>query len=289
MQMTRVVLHVGLPKTGSSAVQAMLRANEEKLAREHGTRILLARELKPLYRAIATLSKASRPGPFRWMRLHWAVRRLRRRVSAYQARSIILSHEMILGFNSGTLFKTRFDDGPAQAIRALRKVFKGDDMRWVVYERDPAHQKRSAYNQNVKIRQVSSEFAAWERENCPPGVFDQLVGDLKAELGDRLSVLDYDTEKRAGGLFGAQLLTLAGLSDAALRDLEVTPAVNVSIPPDLLDLKRRCNALGLSKHAGREVMKLLEEAYRLPPPETDEGAAHSSIGTNDTPSGQAKE
>ena len=264
--MKRVVLHVGLPKTGSSAIQAMLRANEDVLAQDHGARILLAPDLKPLYRAITSLAQASRPALVPRLRLQVAARSLRRRIAADPAKRIVLSHEMILGFNSGSMFRTRFEDGPAQAIGALRRVFRGHDLHWVIYERDSAHQQRSAYNQNVKIRHESSDFATWQRENCPPGVFERLVADLRDALGDRLTVLDFETQRRAEGPFGDPILTLVGLSPAAIRDLEAAPAVNESMPSELLDLKRRFNALGLSNKVGREVMKLLEEAHRLPPP-----------------------
>jgi hypothetical protein len=258
----------------------MLRANEDVLAHDHGTRILLAPDLKPLYRAITSLAQASRPALVPRLRLQLAVRSLCRRIAADAATRLIVSHEMILGLNSGSMFRTRFEDGPAQAIGALRRVFRGHDLHWVIYERDQAHLKRSAYNQNVKIRQVSSDFATWHRENCPPGVFDRLVADLRDALGDRLTVLDFDTQRRAEGPFGAPILTLAGLSPAAIRDLEAAPAVNESLPPELLDLKRRLNTLGLPKKVGREVMKLLEEAHRLPPPQTGAGPADVHPGTD---------
>jgi hypothetical protein len=281
-RMKRVVLHVGLPKTGSSAIQAMLRANEDVLAQDHGTRLLLAPELKPLYRAITSLAQASPPALLPRLRLQLAVRALRRRIATDPATRIVLSHEMILGFNSGSMFRTRFEDGPAQAIAALRRVFRGHDLHWVIYERDPAHQKRSAYNQNVKIRHVVADFATWQRENCPPSVFDRLVADLREALGDRLTVLDFDTGRRDDGPFGAQILSLAGLSPAVIRDLEAAHAVNESLPPELLDLKRRFNTLGLSNKVGREVMKLLEEAHRLPPPQTGAGPADVHPGADNS-------
>ena len=276
-----MVLHVGLPKTGSSTIQNMLRANEEQLARQHGIRILLAPELKPLHRAIAALTRSSRPAPLRRIRVHLAVRRLRRRIASENAERIIISHEMILGFNSGSMFKTRFHEGPAQAIDALRKVFRGYEIRWVFYQRDLATAKRSAYNQNVKLREVCAEFPDWEQENCPDGVFDQLLRDLEAHLDGQLTRLDFDDAKHLERPLGQGVLALAGLSEAATRDLAAVPVVNESLPPDLLDLKRRLNALGLPRKALRDIMILLEEAYQLQPQKSDPDRSLPSKADNE--------
>lgn len=131
-----------------------------------------------------------------------------KRIAADPATTITLPHGMILGFNSGGMFRTRFGDGPAQAIGALRRGFRGHGLHWVIYERDPAHQKHSAHSQSVKIRHLAAEFATWQRENCPPGVFDRLVANFRESFRDRLKVLGFHTQRRADRPFGGPLLPL---------------------------------------------------------------------------------
>jgi len=257
--MKRVVLHLGLPKTGTTSIQRMLAANRERLGTEHGIRLLLPADLQPLHAAIKAIAqRGTSLGKRR--RLRRVIRDMRAECAAFPEPTILLSHEMILGFHSGTMFSTRFDEGPAVAVEALRDVFRGDDLHWALYLRDRESQKRSAYNQNVKVRYVATDFAEWRRVACPPGVFDQLISDLQAHLGARLTLVDYDAERRKGGFWGQPVLALAGVDAADLAAFRVPSPVNESLPPRLLDLKRRANALGLTKPQAREVLKLLEEA-----------------------------
>lgn len=221
---------------------------------------LVPNDVKSLYWAIREIGEAG-PGLLNRFHLDRAIRGLRNQIEMVEQDVIVLSHEMILGFHSGTMFNTRFENGPERAIRALRSVFRSHSIHWVLYVRDSERQKKSAYNQNVKVRNVTESYNDWERKNCPPGMFETLIGTLKSELANELTVIDFDAERACDRLWGYPVLELAGLDATSAGRLNVPPPTNESLPANLLDLKRRANAAGLTKRQGRLMMKLLEEAY----------------------------
>ena len=143
MTSPRAVLHVGLPKTGTSFVQGVLRANVDTLAR-HGVRLPPGAETYPsqdLFLAVLYVTGRSEA----WGRSAEAGRRAWDRISAdvrrHQATTVISSETLCLA-----------TDDQVQRILA---DLAGVEVDVVVTVRDPARQVPAEYQEGVKHGPVS--------------------------------------------------------------------------------------------------------------------------------------
>jgi hypothetical protein len=138
MTTPRAVLHVGLPKTGTSFVQGVLRGNLDVLAR-HGVRLPAGTQAYPsqdLFLSVLYLTDRSRA----WGRSAEAGRRAWSRIAAdvrkHAATSVISSETLCLATDE-------------QITRILTDL-PGVEVDVVVTVRDPARQVPAEYQEGVK-------------------------------------------------------------------------------------------------------------------------------------------
>lgn len=138
MTSPRAVLHVGLPKTGTSFVQGVLRGNVDVLGR-HGVRLPAGAETYPsheLFLAVLYLTERSEA----WGRSAEAGRRAWGRISAdvraHRATTVISSETLCLATDE-------------QIARILADL-AGVEVDVVVTVRDPARQVPAEYQEGVK-------------------------------------------------------------------------------------------------------------------------------------------
>lgn len=256
----RVVFHFGPPKTATSTFQEMLRLNAARLgpdiavsARDDLTRGLRYYGAKILTDKSQMMRKL----------LQEAVQTLHRSLRDLPASTVLISDENLFGVFSPTLFSARFEDGPGLVLQEIETALAGWDLRYVCYMREPRRWRDSCYNQSVKWSGVTEPYARWIADHPDLGVPQQLVDRLKAELGDRLTVLSMEEEVARDGYAGRRVLELAGVAPQTIAALTVPPPSNVAISPAALEFVRRMNGLGLPKDDVRRVVELVEQAQNL--------------------------
>ncbi|MDT0681746.1 hypothetical protein RM543_03535 [Roseicyclus sp. F158] len=250
----RVVIHAGLPKTGSTAIQNMLRANENALEQDMA---LAVREDRTRELRLAAYRILSRGGFRARHRLRRAARDLAQWAASAPQDTVLISDENLLGVTSGTLFGATYGDGPRAVVDALLTAFAGQDVIVVLYTREGEALRRSCHNQKVRNGGGTMDYAGFCRAFPDPTMPARLAADLKADLGARARIVTLEDE--ADGRVGRTVLREAGMGEAAIDALIEPPRINVSIPAAVLELIREINGLGLPDEKRREVVALVRK------------------------------
>lgn len=242
----RVILHVGLPKTGTSAFQDALELNRDAVEAADISFTTKADVGKPFRESVRDIV---RHGANRWRlsRLDRAARGIRDWVDHQPHSVALITDENLLGWRVRDMYRMRFAQGPQQAMDALTRAFDGYDLQWVLYRRDARAHMKSSYRYVVKLRGVTDSFEDWARGIGTPEALEQLVKDAATAFGPAGHLFDMETEMVAARPWGAPILSLAGMSEAQINALIPAPRTNKGLPDDLLDYVRDINAIGLNK------------------------------------------
>jgi hypothetical protein len=252
----RVIFHVGLPKTGTSAFQDALELNRATLA-GHGIAFSRKADLGGAFRKAMRDIVRHGPGRLRQFRLDRAARDMRLWADGQEGQVILITDENLLGWRIRDMYRMRFADGPAHALAALRKAFESYDLSWVLFRREPASHMRSGYRYAVKLRGISNSFDDWKAQAGSADALDRLVTETAEALGPDGHVFDMETEKESDRPWGAPILDLAGVPADVIDALAPAPRTNEGMPDDLLDYVRKINAIGLDKKQRLQVVDVL--------------------------------
>ncbi|NGN92199.1 hypothetical protein G5C66_05530 [Nocardioides sp. KC13] len=225
--MKSIVIHAGLPKTGTSAVQAFFSTNVEKLAR--------AGIHYPQHRVDRNGISAGNAGSLMERSGHLFVaspRAIADTLADFEAsgcHTLLLSSEAFLPELSGIAAEM-----PPEA-------------RFVLYVRDPLAFMESDYNQRVKrlphfhpFEPVPEAYGGWLGH-------EHLYRALDTEsVRSRLVLRPYLPELFVGGNLLTDLLDTAGIDTTELGDLSLRQ-VNLSYSLHALEIKRALNALPLGE------------------------------------------
>lgn len=272
--MADLILHIGMPKTGTSALQDGLAAQAAELAaqgvlfptaeigKRHGfLRLAFAEAGKPPHRSLvrAGVDPQSQGATF-----DASLERLAADVAANRPSRVVLSQE--------TLFWAPTADTGAGLIARLATIF--DRVSAVVYVRQPSRAYASAVRQQLK-------FAGQYRPPAFPPLRQQL--DLWDRLTKgRLQVRGYDRALLVNGDilddFAVGVLGLAPL--AGPRPTAVNESLSAEAAAILQDFQRRFlpGADGRDPWPKQRLRRALFEADRLdPPPRAPD--LHQSLAT----------
>ncbi|WP_157966348.1 hypothetical protein [Oceanibium sediminis] len=255
-----VILHPGLPRTASTALQARLRGAGSELA-PHAQLLLRGNGvLRPLASAALAFHKAtlrnadtgaSRAGLFA------AVRDLRAGLEPDQ-RPIVISHEALAGHLPGLhrcweVFPTLADIGVL-----LREAFAPHPVRFVVYTRTFDAWIDSAYNQAVKTERVKLDRDAFLAKVPPGASLSAPVEALRHALGaENLAEVALEDEAASPLGLGAGLLRVAGLPDEVIASLPAAPVRNADLPPGALSLMLKLNRSDLPGRKLQQVRRAI--------------------------------
>lgn len=258
----RLILHPGVQKTGSTAIQRHLRRNAARLADrlvvrtpEEGT------PMRPLGRAAVAFSLA--PDADRAALLRIAFQDVLDTLPANGV-PVLLSHENLAGAMPGNGGETRLYPALPRIARLLAEVARGFEVEFVLYSRRMAEWKPSVWAQAVRTDGYARSLAGFQAETAAlPG-----WGDLMRRLSDavgpdrvtRFRLEDEADPARPGRL----LLRHAGLDDAGIDALE--PLDGPSMPRlngGSTEFLRRLNGLSLNPHARGKVADLVARAQDL--------------------------
>lgn len=243
--MTRILLHTGFHKTGTTTVQAFLRANRERLA----PHVALC-----LHEELGEASNAGRDWaerPSRWRLL--GVRRSLRRAFARlpEAGQLVISRETLSGTMPGTPRAAQpVRDYVWQAsvlgrvlVDELRRRFgPAAELRMLHTTRDGEAFLRSAWGHHIRATALDASFDAF-RAGFDPG-FDLAAqaGRIRAALG--LPGVTRDLAETAGARFGpaSAVIELLELPETVLADLQPVARRNPGVSPEVLARMREMNA-----------------------------------------------
>lgn len=239
-----VVVHAGLPKTGTSAVQSWLHAHRELLA-ERGVRYpehdLDSNGVSS--GNVMALAEPDRKGA-------WRVSE--RAVGQTLAAFVASGHDTLLV--SSELF------GPV--VPELAAVLP-HETRFIIYVRDPLELLESGYNQSVKRTRTTRVFEV--PHDLRGGWLGPAEADLERILGSApsgisLDVRPYHPDLFEGGSVIADLLAAADLpvGPEAVSPDEGRARVNTSYTLPALEFKRVINHLPIERPLDRALDHLLQ-------------------------------
>ncbi len=258
----RLIVHLGVQKTGSTAIQRHLRANADALAPH-----LLVRTpdegtpMRPLGRAAVAYSLSPTGESAQALRI--AFREVLDTLPANDV-PVLLSHENLSGAMPGNGGETRlFPHLPkiAALLLAEAREFAVD---FVVYTRNMSAWKPSVWAQAVRTDGYTDPEAAFlEQVADLPG-----WGDLIRRLGDevggarltRFKLEDEIQPQRPG----AQLLRHAGVDDAVVAALSPLDGLsNQRLNDGAIEFLRLLNGLSLNPYAHGKIVDLVARRQHL--------------------------
>lgn len=258
----RLILHLGVQKTGSTSLHRFLGRNADGLVGRLAVQTpAKGSPMRALGRAATRFSLL--PTPENRAALIGAVQQIRDSLPAGD-NPVLISHENLCGAMLGNGGVVTLYPQLEQIMDVLDAVFAPMRPEVAIYSRDMADWKRSVYGQAVRTDGYSGTRAEFLDETADCGTWKDLENRLVDHLGaDRCRVfrLEDETDETRPG---RQLLRHAGLSDDEIAAL--TPVVgrsNPSLNAGALEFLRQLNGLDLDRRARRAVADLVRSRQSL--------------------------
>jgi hypothetical protein len=233
--MSAVAVHIGVPKTASSFIQTWLRQNHRRLA-DHG----IWAPNKPIHAhrlAVEHLSGKlwdNRPDVIEIRKTHLdeARRGFLKAASSRSTAVTIVSSEYF------------YYADPAVVAPALREQL-GPDLDIVVYIRSQCDLVLSGHNQDIKrLGKTASRPKPSYSKLYDWGL---LLDSWAKEFGkEHIKAISFDLSSRGGTILADFVAAACPIISREFADgvFEQSPALNESLPADLLEFKRIANMIG---------------------------------------------
>ena len=273
-----LTLHMGVQKTGSTAVHHLLHRNAERLAGR-----LVVRTPAPATPAKATARAAIAfslsPNDTNRSALIDRIKALRDELLATGDAPILVSHENLPGAMPGNGGEVKLYPRIARILGLLSKHLAPLAPRFAFYTRDMEAWKRSVYNQAVKTDGYEKSRADFEAETADCGTWDEMRDRVEAEVGSANAAFFRLEDEPEPMRPGQQLLAYAGLSGDEIAGLDpLTWKSNESLNDGSLEFMRQINRAGLAPQPRLKVMQTVMQNQAL--------FAPTLAGTEDTPGDQ---
>jgi len=263
--MTRLVLHCGLQKTGTTSFHHFVQKNAGALP--DGLRILTP-EKGTVARTVGRRAVLWTSAPDDKTRAEFiaAIVDLRQAIEAAVeagAETVLVSHENLPGAMPGYWGETGLYPHLEEVIDLLDTHLAPFVPEYVVYVREMASWKRSVHNQAVKSDGYTGDWDQFLTETAAYPDWAGLRARLERALGDRQRVFRLEDEADASRP-GAQLLQHVGCPEDALGAMTFKPArLNQSLNAGALEFMRQINAQHLDRVARRKVAQLVRDNQAL--------------------------
>lgn len=257
----RLIVHLGVQKTGSTSIQRHLRRNADALA---GRLIVRTPEegspMRPLGRAAIGFSLA--PSDDRAQALRLAFREVLDTLPPGDA-PVLISHENLAGAMPGNGGETRLYPALPQIAALLLAEAREFAVDFVVYTRNQKSWRPSVWAQAVRTDGYKRSLDEFEAETADLPGWGDLIRRMTAEVGECLT--RFRLEDEADLLRpGRQLLRHAGLDDAQIDALEpLDGPTNSRLNGGATEFLRRLNGLSLNPHAHGRIVDLVARAEYL--------------------------
>lgn len=240
-----IVIHAGFHKTGTSSVQAVLKANRQALKPHLLT--VLKPKIKPLLAAARGYSTWRDP----ISRVKFASRAedFTATLPRLKHRGLLISAEEISGHMPG---RDGVNDYRAAIVlmkdlrRAFEQRFDAPDLRFVFTLRQADDWLHSAYWEHVKSASMTLGFKEFSAQFSSATAFQPVLARITKAVAP-YPVTTFSLEANQSHPLGPAdpLLRLFGLSDSELADFTPVPPANQRLPQDVLDrllqINRTCD------------------------------------------------
>lgn len=255
----RLIVHLGVQKTGSTAIQRHLRRNGDLLSGHLAVRTPEdGSSMRPLGRAAIAFSLS--PSEDRARTLASAFRVVLDGLPA-NGLPVLLSHENLAGAMPGNGGETRLYPALPQIAALLAAEAREFAAEFVIYTRNQLAWRPSVWAQAVRTDGYRRSLVEFLAETADLAGWDDLVGRMAARGGVTCFRLEDEDDPRRPG---RQLLRHAGLDDGlidALRPMD-GPA-NRRLNGGATEFLRRLNGLSLNPHAHGRIVDLVARAEHL--------------------------
>lgn len=257
----RLVVHLGVQKTGSTSVQRHLRRNAGALA---GHLVVRTPEegspMRPLGRAAIAFSLNPQPEEARALAL--AFRGVLDTLPSDDV-PVLISHENLAGAMPGNGGETRLYPLMPRIAAILLAEAQDFDVNFVIYTRKQKSWLPSVWAQAVRTDGYVGHLAEFEAATADLPGWGDLMRRMKAELGDGITRFKLEDEPDALRP-GRQLLRHVGLDEALIDALEpLDGPTNSRLGDGATEFLRRLNGLALNPHAHVRVADLVARNEHL--------------------------
>ncbi len=259
---SRIVIHLGVQKTGSTSLHHFLTRNEAALA-DLGLTVRMPNKgspMRPMGRAAIAYSLA--PSDETRRSFLDAVAKVRDNLPQ-TASNILISHENLAGAMPGNGGETRLFPVLPQILPLLDEAFAPVLPEYVVYSRAMDQWKASVWAQAVRTDGYAQSYDEFLNETRMLPDWPNLIARLEAAVPGRLHHLRLEDEADSGRP-GVQLLRLSGLTDEMIASLMPLSSHGMQrLNPGATEFLRRLNNLTLNPHARTKVADLVARAQHL--------------------------
>lgn len=246
----RILLHAGFHKTGSSSIQAALRAHAADLAPDWAVLLAADQAARRMQEAARLLSRS--PGLVNRRLFRRAMAGWLAGISLTEGQGLIASCEDLAGHMPGHPGVTGYDMAPRLAmvaVRALREAWPGSEV-WLAYgTRAPDSWLRSLYWQQAQHPHLTESHEAFAARLQEAADFPALLAQIGAEA--EAPVIACALERHGSRRLGPveALYDLIGLPEARRAALAPVPVANTGGTPDLAAQLVALNRQGLAPEA----------------------------------------
>lgn len=256
--MTKIVIHAGFHKTGTSSVQAMLDKNRRILSRQ------LQLFLRPDFEDLAAAARefSVKPNEERLTEVIRAAAVFFDGLDPEDPRPILMSSEDLSGHMPGRHGLDRYDAASlvmSQLAEAARLRF-GESCKVQFYFSTRAREDwlRSSWWQNLRSTRLTLDFDTYCQQIAAAADLDTVLDDIAdAVAPDRVAncALEVSTLSEHGPL--TPLLDLLDIPEVTRAKLRLLPPENVQPGIGLEDALLALNRSGLNDHNLSEAKRLL--------------------------------
>ena len=254
----RLIIHMGVQKTGSTALHHFLTRNQAALQRRLTVLTPTKRSLtRELGRSSATFTL--NPCAETEATFASAIEAMRDHVMTLDG-TCLISHENLLGAMPGRGGVVTLYPHITRVLDLLDENFAPFNPEYVIYTRALEPWKRSVYNQAVKSDGYTQTLTTFLDETARGGDWDSLKTRITDHLGEgRVTTFRVEDEPEINRP-GAQLLAYAGLQPDEIAALDPLPERrNESLNAGSLEFLRLVNTLGLDRPVRSRLVDLISD------------------------------
>lgn len=247
--MTRILVHAGFHKTGTTSLQRMLIANRRKLETEF--RVFLRKDMLPLCETARGYSL--KQDPLELALFSYEAARFFQGLSRDDPRPVCVSSEDLSGHMPGRHGLVGYDAAPrlmACLAETAAKCLPDPEITFFFSTRQPEAWVKSCYGQHLNATRMVDDFATYERDHMPHADLAAVVQRI-ADTVAQSPVVSAALEDSAQTLLGplGPLLDILQPSPKMQAELTPLPAANVARSEDILAELLRMNRSDLDKKA----------------------------------------
>ena len=264
--MKRIVVHLGLRKTATTAIQYLLDAHADMLGANIKA-MAWHRRFEAWRNHVYRFMTAPEDDAAKYRRemiegITEEAKKLAKWFSSLPEETIIISDENLFASRVYAHNETIFDWAHA-VLPIVVEAWQDFDLRFVLYIRDEKSWLASCHNQEVKNNRLAKSYLDWSVEI--PEYFD--LRKNAADLADRsevpFKIVDMDEEMVSDRVIGTAVLSEAGLTEAEIAALPPVPRLNQSLPASAVDFMIALNRLDIPDASKPAIGQLVSRLRHL--------------------------